>query len=298
MARVESLLPDPAGGEDAGTLADWAEATLLIEDRRRLSRAAIRQRLVGASGDDGGELLLDLLLAEVQRRERLAPAAYPYTSDGTSIERRAGIEARPYHFILLLAASPNFRNANDAFDEPVELFDYLVVQALRSYLGPSAVAIRFGHPSRDGRPPSFPDAVGWLADQMNLGRGPSEPSWRRRDGGLDVAAWRPFMDERSGFIAILCQCTIAKKWVRKALDLPYFLWPGWIDFGIPPATALAIPFAVPAGFDQWDELRRTVTLVLDRFRLLECIDPAAVTDLPAIGAWIDSERGTLGRVAS
>jgi hypothetical protein len=108
-----------------------------------------------------------------------------------------------------------------------------------------------------------------------------------------VAAWNPFADERSGFIAILCQCTIAKDWVPKATDLPPYLWLGWIDFGIPPATALAIPYSVPHAFDRWDELRRTVTFVLDRFRLLSFIDPANLPDLDAMEAWVDAERENL-----
>ena len=295
MSRLESLLSPPSGSDDAGSLADWAEATLLVENRRRLSRTALRRRLTGTAGDDGVDVLLDLLLKEVQRRQRLAPRAYPFASDGRSIERLIAVEPRPYFLTLLLAVSPTFRGSDDSYDEPVELFDYLVVEALRGHLGPSSAAIRFGHPSRDGRPPGFVEAVEWLANLMNLGRGPSTPRWRRRDGGLDVAAWIPFPDDRSGFLAVLCQCTIAREWPRKALDLPYHLWPGWIDFGIPPATALAIPFSVPLGFDQWDELRRTVTMVLDRFRVVGSIDPALVPDLDSMGAWIDRERASLSR---
>ena len=111
-----------------------------------------------------------------------------------------------------------------------------------------------------------------------------------KDGGVDVVVWHPFRDGRSGFVVILCQCTVAKDWTHKAKDIVDGKWTGWIDFGLPPVTAIAVPFAVPSTFDRWDELRRTVTIVLDRVRLLELIRTEAVADLKAIQEWNRRER--------
>ena len=88
----------------------------------------------------------------------------------------------------------------------------------------------------------------------------------------------------------LCQCTVAQDWTPKAKDIVPAIWNGWIDFGREPLTAIAVPFAIPQAFDRWDELRRTVNIILDRMRLAELIEVDAVDDLAAIQAWNVTER--------
>jgi hypothetical protein len=295
MARAEAQL-DPPGSSEASSLADWAEAILLVESRRRLSRSAMRRRLSGehTRGDEEIQITIDLLLEEVDRRERLAPDAYPFATDEIGMIRRRDVDPALYEFVLLLSVSPAFRQQREEFDEPVELFELLVAEALRGLLGRQAcTSIRFGHPSKEGRPANFPEAIVWLADRLNLNTGAGTPRPQRRDGGADVVAWRPFLDGRSAYVVVLCQCTVAKDWVPKAKDIVAGHWRGWIDFGLDPLTALAIPFSVRVGFDRWDEVRRTVNLILDRFRLLECLTPAAFDDFEGMREWIDREMSLL-----
>ena len=166
-------------------------------------------------------------------------------------------------------------------------------QAIINYFGKEAMGVRFGSPASNGRPPNFPEAIKWLADMLNLEIGPGTPRSQSRDGGVDVVVWRPFRDHRTGFIVVLCQCTVANNWPNKSRDIQPRKWAGWIDFAFEPATALAVPFAIPKTFEQWDELRRTVNLVLDRIRLSELIGRIPVEDLENIRVWANSERETL-----
>lgn len=290
MTKPESqVAPPPSTG--AIDLADWAEATLLSEGRSHLSRSALRRRLTNSTfvGQDELEVSLDLLLSEVSRRDLIAGAGYPFTESAVGLSLKAGIDVVPYEFLLWLSVSPHFRD-DDRYAEIEPLFDYFVVACLIRYLGDRARGLRFAHPSRDGRPTGFIEAVRWLAGKLNLGVGAANPRPAVQDGGLDVVAWKPFADSRPGFVVILCQCTVAMDWVPKAKDIVVGKWNGWIDFGLAPLTALAIPFVVAPTFDRWDELRRTVNILFDRIRLCEWLEPGAFPEMEQVRRWTATER--------
>ena len=285
MPRTESQVPAPTSS-DACSLADWAEALMFVEDRNNSSRSLLRGRLRSSLFTDGDELdiQLEMLLSEVERRKKRAEAAYPFAWTEIGLSRTREVNETPYEFLLWLAVSPIYRQ-QDRYDEIEELFDNLVKQALIHYLGPNAIGVRFGSPASAGRPSGFPDAVKWLARLLRLQTGAAVPRPQRKDGGVDVVVWHPFRDERPGFAVILCQCTVAHSWTPKAKDIVAGIWNGWIDFGRDPLTAIAVPFAIPQGFGHWDELRRTVNIILDRMRLAELINVKDVDDLPAIRKW-------------
>jgi hypothetical protein len=270
---------------------------MLTEGRRHLSRSMLRQRLLNCLFLEQGELdaEIDILLGEVARRQRIAPNIYPFEESSVGLARKMGAEEAPYEFLLWLSVSHRFREEG-RFPEVDLLFDALVKHALAQYLGTSGRAIRFAHPSSDGRPPGFPEAVRWLANLLKLRTGPAEPRTVRKDGGVDVVAWRPFRDGRTGFIVILCQCTVQQDWPPKSKDVIANQWRGWIDFGGDPVTALAIPFAIGPSFDRWDEQRRIVDMVLDRLRLCELVEPARLEGLEELRAWAAAERTLLAHV--
>ena len=292
MTRTESWLQPTS--LDACDLADWAEAIILLEERQSLSRSAIRQRLNGGQDIDSDEtdVSIDFLLAEVERRKAAGESTYPFVPTGEGISRDSMTDEGPYEFLLWLAVSPKFREQK-RFQEADLLFDNLAKQALIRYLGPNARGVRFGFPASDGRPSGFREAVGWLAGLLGLETGSMSPRPELKDGGADVVVWNPFRDGRSGFVVILCQCTVRIDWTKKAADVVAGSWNGWIDFGLAPVTAIAIPFALPPAYAQWDELRRTVNIMLDRTRLVELIRVANVADLESIKTWNSKERSLL-----
>ena len=267
---------------------------MFAEDRNNSSRSFLRGRLRSALFTDGSELeiQLEMLLSEVERRKKRAEAVYPFAWTEMGLSRTREVNEAPYEFLLWLAISPIYRQ-QDRYDEVEELFDNLVRTTLIEYLGPKAVGVRFGAPASGERPSGFPDAVKWLASLLRLQTGKAVPRPQRKDGGVDVVVWHPFGDERPGFLVILCQCTVAHDWTPKSKDIVAGIWNGWIDFGRDPLTAIAVPFAVPQAFNRWDELRRTVNIVLDRMRLAELVDVDALDDLAALQTWNSRERTLL-----
>ena len=293
MLPVDSQVPAPTSS-DACSLADWAEAITFAEDRNNSSRSFLRNRLRSILSTYGDELeiQLEMLSAEVEGRRRRAEAVYPFAWTDSGLSRVQKVNGTPYEFLLWLAVSPIYRRES-RYSEIDELFDNLVKRALTVYLGSNAIGVRFGSPPSGGRPSNFPKAVKWLAMRLGLQSGAGRPRTQLKDGGVDVVVWNPFGDGRTGFVVILCQCTVAMDWTPKAKDIAAGVWKGWIDFGRDPLTAIAVPFAIPHGFGRWDELRRTVNVILDRMRLAELIEVDAVDGLAAIRAWNSRERSLL-----
>lgn len=298
MTRLESQVTAKVGDEKS--LADWAESALFIENRRRLSRASLRGRLANSLFLEEEQLNfnLELLFREVSQRARLGPLSYPLvdpSANGSeSISLRPGIDQAPYEFLLWLSTSDRFHEDTERSERGDIMFDHLVKVAALNYLGPGSEGVRFGHPARDDRPSGFEEAMEWLAGKLALPIGSLAVRPRRQDGGVDVAAWRHFLDGESAFMVLLCQCTVQDNWVPKASDIVVDVWKGWIAFGASPITALAIPHAVNRATDSWEEARYRVNIILDRYRLTELVDPGQVEHLAEMRSWTEAERALLG----
>ncbi len=151
------------------------------------------------------------------------------------------------------------------FADAAEQLERITAVALSNLYGQGTEALRFAWPSDVGRPPEFPDAVRWLAAKMGVPIGNAYRPPYRKDGGVDVVAWRPFPDGRSGFPVLLAQCTLEREYGHKAADIDLKVWSGWLALDSDPATALAIADVVAAG-EEWNALAAR-TVVLDRIRL-------------------------------
>jgi hypothetical protein len=93
---------------------------------------------------------------------------------------------------------------------------------------------------------------------------------RRKDGGVDVVAWKPFKDRRSGFPIYLVQCTLQKEYVSKSRDIDLRIWAGWLEMDRDPITILAIPRSISPG-ESWNEVTAN-SIIFDRFRLVESLN--------------------------
>ena len=285
---IGAQITAPTDANDEAGLADWLEATLLVEKRKHLPRARIRKYVKELLADEDADVTVDVVLQEIGRRQRICRGAYPFAEDGSGLVYTSSKAALPYLFMLAIATSRPYR-AEGRQQDTDELFDVLVLDALKRYAGTGCDGVRFGAPASGKRPPNFRDAIGWLAKRMRLplGTGRSRPT--AGDGGLDVVVWRRFRDERTGYLVILAQCTVQADWFGKARDLEEDVWRGWIDFGKDPHLVLAIPFVVPKDFKKWDDLRRTVHTVLDRLRLCELLESASITRASETAKWLMDE---------
>ncbi len=221
-------------------------------------------------------------------------ASYPFEVDANYVKLAQNENTLSYLFLLTLCASEPLRSEKRQGQVEI-MVDMLVLDALASYLSGGSLGVHFGWPTSGNRPPAFPAAIEWLANQLGLKLGKGKLRAARQDGGVDVVVWRPFKDRREGFVTILAQCTIAVDWPEKAKDIVIDLWRGYIDFGKDPIACLAIPWVIPQPFEKWDELRRTVHFVLDRIRLCELLDGAELSQRNEISDWMRAEVGAMSQ---
>jgi hypothetical protein len=291
----EKYLRDPGIG-DTTELVDWVEAKLIVEDVNRASRSLLRKYLseIILKDDDPTELdvQLDLLLAEIERRHGILENQYPFEIYRTGVKARKN-NSLAYIFLLCLSTSFTFRDENRQ-NQVESLLDYLILDALKKYFSNKSQGVHFGWPVTGDRPTHFVDAIEWLAKRIKLPVGVGKRRPLSKDGGVDVVVWCPFGDKREGFVTVLAQCTVKIDWFHKAKDITPDVWRGWIDFGKDPVTCLAIPFVVPVSYEKWDELRRTVSMVIDRLRICEMLQKIEFTKMDEIKEWTDNELLKMG----
>ena len=200
-------------------------------------------------------------------RARMMGADYPFMVHEVAVRARPAAAATTYVALLLLSSGSVARQLLYPVptSEMAVLFERLSAHALARLWGQAGQALRFGWPSDVGRPQDFPSAVTWLAGQLGVVAGSGYRPPRRKDGGVDVVAWRPFPDGRPGFPIVLAQCTLQAELMSKAADVDVRLWSSWLALDFEPTTALVIPGTVQERV-VWDQLALR-SMVLDRLRL-------------------------------
>lgn len=248
----------------ANRVADWIETECLVLGK------ALGASMLNDAGSSLGYRETDVALGlnAMGRRSTLLGAAYPFrTANGAAA--LPGAIRTPWVALLLMSSESPIRRTFDTATAAANL-ERITAAAARNLCGPDTEAVRFAWPSEPGRPPEFPDAVRWLADRMKVRIGSAYRPPYNKDGGVDVVAWRPFPDGRSGFPVVLVQCTLERDYAHKAGDVDRRVWSGWLALDLDPTTALAVPDVVAAG-EEWNMLAAR-TVVLDRVRLAALID--------------------------
>lgn len=250
----------------ADDLADCLESVVLTS-----ISSALSIRKLSEFADDYlqvGDAAISFALSRMRRRQSILGTRYPIAFDVSSAKRTENSMVLPYTYFLFLAGTGigKFDDVNSPLNSREQVFEELVLDALRSWLGPDSIGLRFGWPSDSGRPPEFPDAIRWLSSKMNIELGNAYRPPIRKDGGVDVIVWRPFGDQRSGFPIVLAQCTLQKDLISKSRDIDVANWSGWLALDRPPITVLATPRHVDESSERWKRLSRQ-TMVLERTRL-------------------------------
>jgi hypothetical protein len=189
--------------------------------------------------------------------------------------RRPDWNALPYTFLLRISSGVDhpFSLSSEENSDRIESFENLVVIAVQNLLGAGSKALRFGFPSED-RPAEFPKAIEWLSNRMGIKPGQAYRPPRRKDGGVDVVAWRPFKDRRNGFPVYLVQVTCERNYSHKVLDIDLRLWSGWLNLDVDPVSVLAVPTSISHG-EEWNEISSRV-VVIERLRLCELLSHSGV----------------------
>lgn len=274
-------------------VADWIETTLLVRGSAQIGLDQLHS--IAAEEVGASEATLNLGLAEMGRRQQILGNGYPFAVvDGLAVRALSGARFSPYSALLLM--SPGSPGRALIWPQPppemVSMFEKIVVQAMRRLLGTGAEAVRFGWPGDEGRPPEFNGAIAWLADRMGIQAGAAYRPPRRKDGGVDVVAWRPFRDRRSGFPVALVQCTLQEDVTPKAGDIDLRVWSGWLTLDTDPMTVLAVPGTIPPG-ETWNEIALRC-LILERLRIVGLLESDTVDGMASmIGAGVDDLGGML-----
>jgi hypothetical protein len=252
----------------AGELADVIEIEVLAADRPVRSLEDLRRTLESRAVNHRN---FALAMAQMGWRRNVLGDAYPFELSDVAIRLREHEVSRNAYPALLLMTPGNdpLPSAPSGDSAATLLLEKLTCTALERMLGAGARSTRFGWPSEVGRPQDFNSAIKWLAELMRIRVGAGFRPPRRKDGGVDVIAWRPFSDGRPGFPIVLAQCTVERDFVHKARDIDPRQWAAWLALESSILVALVLPGTMPSD-EVWNEIGRNC-VILERLRLVSLL---------------------------
>ncbi len=274
-------------------VADLIETIVYLDDARSHGLPALLARVNECERDVGR---IDYAHRLLLLRQKVLGDSYPFVITATAVGRRTRVrEANCYIDLLAMSPGTLMRRAMSQPDlvECAACFERVCVVALEKLLGAGARALRFAWPSDCGRPAEFPSAVAWLAGEMGLRLGSGFRPPRRKDGGVDVIAWKSFSDGRTAFPVYLGQCTVQRDILSKCADIDIDNWSRWLELLRDPVTALMTPAVIDGSGELWIELAQR-NVVLDRVRITQLV--GASTCLPpeqragSIDVWLEAGR--------
>lgn len=263
---------------DAGTLAEFVEAHLLIDGDDYLS--ATEFLALFPAGQQPSDTEVQFGFAEVERRSKSLGTRYPYVATGRGVRKFEGDEFAPYEFLLLMSMLKTPVRIDLGFERSDPLFDAIVREAFKAFLGPASMAVEFGYPPRNGRPAGFSEAVSWLGGLIGLKDLSMDRPSTLKDAGVDIVAWRPLDDGRVGFPLYLIQNTVQLKYASKPRDVLPSQWHQWYHLPREPLVGFAVPFAIAPGDDRWRQIAAVCDLPFDRMRLMSELKDAMVHSWP------------------
>ncbi|MHA7987823.1 hypothetical protein ACX9R5_18675 [Rathayibacter sp. CAU 1779] len=263
-------------------IADWVETSVLVNPGRHVTLDRIYALAEEELGVEAARTSQAVGLLE--RRSVVLGELYPFEvrPDIAVLRRRNPRLAQSYATLLFLTPKSVPRQLLSSLDMQVmaELLEDIAERALANLWGTGGTALRFAYPSRHGRPEQFDQAVDWLARRIGIQTGHGYRPPRRKDGGVDVVAWRQFFDRRAGFPIALAQCTVQAETFTKTTDIDTRLWATWLRMDSDPMSLLVIPGTITRAGTQWGQLTSVVT-VIERLRLIELLGRSDTQDVEA-----------------
>ena len=255
---------NPVGNEE---IADWLEIAIIASGQKGNTNHKLEEWASTLCGLSDHQVASALNI--IERRSAILKDKYPFEINNYAVVFHAERLNSGYTYLLAISR-PSYTatwQSQSPTQEDSDLFEDFVAHILTVYLGPNSDALAFGWPSKLGRPQEFHKAVEWLAARMGIKPGSAFRPPRRKDGGVDVVAWKAFGDRRSGFPIYLVQCTLQRDFLSKSRDIDLRLWAGWLEMDRDPLAILAVPKTISAG-EIWNEISANA-IVLDRIRIIE-----------------------------
>jgi len=250
--------------------ADWVEASCLFgEDDSSVFREDLRTALAESKQripkGKAPDRIVEDSLKEMSWREATIPRLYPFRIYNDHVERIGDWQNASFYSFMLLLSIKSFYQSRKAKLVTVKahskLFERLATLSMKEHL---ARSIAFGFPRSGAIPRGLEKALVFfshlshetVAKRVDLRK-------CEKDAGVDVIAWYP-IDNRSGQIVMLVQCTIEEKWINSGGKLSLGLWDDLINFVVTPIRALAFPYVCHT---EWVYSSDQCGLLLDRLRI-------------------------------
>jgi len=106
-----------------------------------------------------------------------------------------------------------------------------------------------------------------------------------QEKGLDLVLWKPFKDKIPNMPIYLVQCACGKDWTKKFSEVKRYF--AYLNFKKPdPGLLFSTPYALNCNnsFYQNDDVISSESLLLDRFRILECLNTTACLEEKALNS--------------
>lgn len=299
----------PPARADAHELADFAELTAWRDGGvsargllQRLGRIGENDHSGGVAEDEETEPAVEETCEELERRGRACGTGrgYPFEMDATgNALRDAGRDHNPgrdvYRYLLLATRLDMGRDREHAGIDGTLLFEKLSAEVAQAYLGDRAQSLVFGTAAGGA---DFPGKVDELCRRIGEGGGfalRDRVSPDRRDGKLDVIAWKPFSDGMEGKLIAFGQCKTGTGYKRSLTQLQPDSFCGKWMRSIPVLNPVRMFFVseflsrrdwVGEGFDGG--------LVFDRCRIVDFCRGARGAVLDELAAWTEAAASAAG----
>jgi hypothetical protein len=245
-------------------VADWVELTTAVNDRS-ISRSVVAREVEASAGKAPEESFISDVWSHLRSRYGLYNPARFTVDDATVTPVNNPRSQAEYLTCLLLSLYGVHDNG------PAKLFERLTCAAITQIWPGQAMVFGWPFQKKPGNKPRektmLERFIRALAKDTNERFG-DKPSSRFKDRGVDVIAWIPFSDGRSGQIVILLQCAAGHNWTAK-LPVPLDAWNQYIHWAHTPVKGFAVPCVIADRI--WHDTSVDKGILLDRVRIVNSV---------------------------
>jgi len=278
--------------DDSERIADWVELELSLGEPS-FSMSKLGSIIRDASGVEPSEAKASDVWLQLKARIALYLPRFFEVSGDLVTRRDDVVDGRlEYDACLFFSLYGAPQGSNP------KLFERMAAEAIGRHIdGPFFV---FGWPALEGIEKAIAARVRQVSELLRE-RFVEEPGVRYKDRGVDIIAWKPFLEpdelnRRSGQLVVLSQCAAGHDWRKKTRELPMGSWSQYLHWAANPIPAFAVPCVINE--ELWHDVAREVEgLVFDRVRLVNYLARGVQDDnlKNALTAWrderIDEHRG-------
>ncbi|WP_400193793.1 hypothetical protein [Hymenobacter sp. B81] len=279
---------------DAIKLADWIELNALISPDLNYSRGDLERALNAAAlkelpNNESIESKCVEVFSELSDRAFFASDGYPFELTSPSLLQAKDdyLKYTPYVFCLCLSYF-----GWSAQDNPAKMFERIAGIAAKEYIG--GYLLEFGAP-RSGSPvpKGFADAVKYLCKMLKEGDSISDsPLEDEKDDGIDIVAWKPFVDGLPGKLVLFGQCATGENWDTKLSEMqPQSFCKKWMRK--PLESEPIRSFFMPHRLNRrsWSKATHDAGIIFERCRIAFWAQKEASPsiDFAPVSAWIQAK---------